>query len=534
MNDAPLLKSPITPRRYLGIWFPYLPSDRLDRKRPDRKTHKPSDAPPEGSISSSPLPVALIEKAGGALKLAAVNAVAAQLGLMPGMPLADARARTPILRSVTHRPHLDDALLTFMLEDFGRFTPMAALDPPHGLMLDITGCAHLFGGEEGLIRAVRARSGQAGLKHQTAIAGTPQCARALARFGRGGRLDPSAIRDRVRQLPVAALELPEKEEQALRRAGLKRLGDLDDRPRGPLAARFGVDFPSRLARVMGDEDIRITPHRPPAAVVADRIFLEPISTPEDVERVLSDLLSETADRLDLLGQGGRIFEAGFFRVDGQVRHIAIGTGRPTRNANMVLRLFRERLRALNHPLDPGFGFDQIRMSTPITETLAPKQPTLEDERGTHEEFDVLIDRLIARLGTESVLKFSSQNSHMPERAQRWVQADAPNTADSWPAPDPEDPPLRPLHLFQPPQPIETMAEVPDGSPMRFRWRRVLHEVVRSEGPERISGEWWRAPDQRTRDYYRVEDREGRRFWLFRQGLYGEAQEPRWFIHGLFA
>jgi protein ImuB len=511
------------PRRYLAVWLPWLPSDRL-RRQERRDDTPPEDAPP----------VVLAEKIKGALRLAAVDPAAARAGLTPGLALADARARTPALRVVAHRAALDDALLTRVLEDFGRFTPMIALDPPHGLMLDVTGCAHLFGGETGLMRMVQARAERAGLKIRCALAGTPQVARALARFGSGGRFEPGQDRAAARRLPVAALELSDKEDEALRRLGLKRLGDLDDRPRAPLAARFGADFPTRLARVLGDEDTRITPHRPPAPVVVDRVFFEPISAPEDMERVLSDLLIETMDRLDQTDLGGRAFEAGFYRVDGETRRIVVRTGRPTRDAPATLRLFRERMAALAAPLDPGFGFDQMRMSVPWTQALAPTQQGLERETPGEEAFSRLVDRLTARLGPEAVLRFEPFASHIPERAARLVPAAAHRGDEPWPDLDPDDPPLRPLQMFDPPQPVETLAEVPDGYPLKFRWRRVLHEVTRAEGPERISGEWWRAPNQRTRDYYRVEDRDGRRFWLFRQGLYGETLEPRWFIHGLFA
>src|SRR5690606_6500499 len=191
-------------------------------------------------------------------------------------------ARTPALRVVAHRPDLDDALLGRVLEGFGRFTPMIAQDPPHGLMLDVTGCAHLFGGETGLARPAPAQAERTGLKIRGRLAGTPRVARALARFGPGGRFQPGQDRAAARRLPVAALELSDKEDEALRCLGLKRLGDLDDRPRAPLAARFGADFPTRLARVLGDEDMRITPHRPAAPVIVDRVFFEPISAPEDV------------------------------------------------------------------------------------------------------------------------------------------------------------------------------------------------------------------------------------------------------------
>ena len=287
--------------------------------------------------------------------------------------------------------------------------------------------------------------------------------------------------------------------------------------------------------MLGDEYVRIVPHRPAAPITVDRVFFEPILTDADVERVLADLLVDVADRLDQAGQGGRAFEAGFYRIDGQVRRIVVRTGRAPRDVEAMLRLFRERLAALSNPLDPGFGFDQMRLSVLEAQRLGHAQQCLDGDRPDGEDLSRLIDRLTARLGPGAVLRFEPLGSHIPERASRVVPAaGVAQTDQSWPERIPGQPPLRPLQMFDPPQPVETLAEVPDGSPLRFRWRRVLHEVALAEGPERIGGEWWRAPDQKTRDYYRVEDREGRRFWLFRQGLYGETDEPRWFVHGLFA
>ena len=512
-------------RRYLAAWFPWLPADRIRRL-------EACGAAPEDRAEA---PLVLVEKVKGALRLSAVDPEAARQGLSVGLTLADARARTPVLRVVTAQPEADAVLLARVLDDFDRFSPMIALDPPHGLVLDVTGCAHLFGGEAGLVDAVQSRASRLGLHSRCALASTPQLARALGRFGSGGVFPPEGERLAVRRLPVAALELEAREEQALRRAGLKRLGDLDDRPRAPLAARFGAGFPARLARVLGDEDIRITPHRPSPPVVADRIFFEPVSADEDVQRVLSDLLDEAMARLEAATLGARAFEAGFYRVDGGVRRIGLGVGRATRDAGSVLRLFRERLAALETPLDPGFGFDQMRMAAHEVEPLAPVQSGLDGDGDAAGDLGGLIDRLVARLGPEAVLRARPQGSHIPERAGRWVSAgDASPSHDAWPERDPADPPLRPLHLFNPPQPVETLAEAPDGHPFRFRWRRVVHNVTYADGPERIAGEWWGAPGQRTRDYYRVEDADGRRFWLFRQGLYGGDEPPRWFIHGLFA
>jgi len=178
-------------------------------------------------------------------------------------------------------------------------------------------------------------------------------------------------------------------------------------------------------------------------------------------------------------------------VDGEARRIVVRTGRPTRDAPATLRLFRERMAAQAAPLDPGFGFDQMRMSVPWTQALAPTQQGLERETPGEEAFSRLVDRLTARLGPEAVLRFEPFASHIPERAARLLPAAARHGDEPWPDLDPDDPPLRPLQMFDPPQPVETLAEVPDGYPLKFRWRRVLHEVTRAEGPERISGEWWR-------------------------------------------
>ena len=520
-----------SPRRYLAVWFPFLSSDRLRREEAPQGSVEPGEV-------ASPEAVVLVEKIRGALRLAAINDEACALGLTRGMTLADAQARTPAIRTVVHRPDADAALLAQVLEDFGRFTPMAATDGDDALILDVTGCTHLFGNdagdESGQVQAVQGRAARIGLSVRTALAGTPQAARALTRFGKGGLYAPGQDRIAVRALPIAALELDEKEHQALTRAGLRTLGDLDDRPTAPLAARFGTDLPVRLARILGQEDVRITPLRPPPPCIVDRILFEPITETTDVEAVIGDLLVEAMAWLDQRRLGGRAFAVAFFRIDGATRRITVRTGRATRDAPGVMRLFKERLAALASPLDPGFGFDQLRLSVPVTQVMPPAQRGFEAQPTGTEDLDRLIDRLTARLGPEAVGRFEPVESHLPERAARLVWAGRRDSGVSWPPRDPESPPLRPFQMFDPPQPIETVSLAPDGPPARFRWRRVTHSVVRAEGPERIGGEWWRRPGHRTRDYYRIEDGQGHRFWVFRAGLYGEEREPSWYIHGLFA
>ena len=480
-------------------------------------------------------PFALVEKVRGAIRLAAPCPRALALGLTPGLALADARARVPELAVFDADPAADQRWLERIADDCDRFTPMVATDPADGLTLDITGCAHLFGGEGGLADAVEARmrrwTGQ--LRH--AFAATPEGAQALARFQRVPAADEGAA---LRRLPVAALRLEDETEQALRRAGLKTVGDLAARPTAPLAARFGEETVAMLARLLGNADSRITPRRLPPALWFERRFAEPIARTEQALGVIGELAHEAARALEARRRGGRRFIARLYRSDGAVRDLAIETGLPSRDPALLLRLFRERIDALADPIDPGFGFDMIRLAVPVIEPLAPSQLRLEGGSVNEEALAALVDRLSIRLGKGRVRRFAPRDSHVPEQGVLALPAiDAPSPAQ-WDTPLPGEPPLRPLHLFNPPQPIEVVAEVPDGPPRRFRWRRNVHDVTRFEGPERIAPEWWRMPPGQaglTRDYYRVEDTRGRRFWVFRHGLIDrERPDPRWYMHGLFA
>jgi protein ImuB len=491
-------------------------------------------------------PLVLVHKVKGASRLAAVSAAALRLGLVPGLALADARARVPDLLVVDHDPEADQRLLEALADDCERFTPLTALDGLDGLVLDISGCAHLSGGEVPLRQRVLGRFDASGLTTRAAIASTPEAARAQVRHGRLTLIAPgqAAMAAAARSLPVAALDLAAETVTALTRAGLKSLGQLADRPSQPLSARFGPGLVTRLHRIMGLELMPITPRRPLPAFMAERAFAEPISTPADLERCVGDLARHVIEQLEGRGEGGKRFEIGFFRVDGQVRCLPIETGQPSRNVPALLRLYRERLEALARPIDPGFGFDLIRLSVTVTQPLSALQPDFQGRALDEEALEALVDRLSTRLGRDQVSRFVAQDSHDPDRARRLRPAvqraslQTTRTAPAWEPLEPGAPPVRPLQVFSPPQPVETIAEVPDGPPIRFRWRRVLHDVARAEGPERIAPEWWRRADNdpgRCRDYYRVEDTQGHRFWLFRVGLYEPgAEPPGWYVHGLFA
>ena len=500
----------VSERRYLAVHLLFLPADRRIGARL---------APPDA-------PFAITETQRGAMRIVALSPAAAGLGLSPGMALADARAHVPELAAFPHDPGADAALLMRLVEGCERYTPMVAPAGDAALLLDLTGCFEALGAtESGVARDLHARLERMSLHARLANATTPDAALALARFGA----------DAVEALPVAALDLGEEVHRALNRAGMRSIGDLASRPRAPLAARFGPDLPVRLARLLEEEDRRITPHRSPPPVLVDRRFAEPMATLVPLCDVIGELAQQAEVLLARRGEGGRRFEIALFRTDGHVARLSVNSGRPLRDPAAIVRLFEERIESLADPLDPGFGYDMMRLGVPQVERLEAQQAELTPERRGTADLAPLLDRLSVRFGAESICRFASRDAHLPEYAAALV---SPQSAGAvWPQPEPGEPPLRPLFLYDPPQRITALAEVPDGPPRRFTWRGRHYRVVRHEGPERIAYPWWKHPEGKgpTRDYYRVEDESGHRFWLFRHGLYGrEKDDPGWYIHGLFA
>ena len=487
----------------------------------------------------------VVEKIKGALRIKAVDQRASKLGLRRGLTLADARARIPDLAVADTDAHADSDFISHLAVLCDRYTPSVAIDGPDGLILDITGCAHLFGDEINLKINVSDRISRMGLSLRATIAGTPDAARALARFSRIEIAPLGQDEALVSRLPAAAITgLGRETVLALSRAGLKTIGDLSERPPQALAARFGQNLITQLIRTLGQEDARITPLRPVPAVVVERHFAEPIIQAEALEDVLAALIEDATLIMQERDEGGRVFEAIFFRSDGDVRRLMVQTGRPCRDGPAILRLYCERLHTLSDEIDPGFGFDAMRLVVPVTESLKAMQPHLDGHGIEDNAAGNLIDQLIVRFGRDRVLRFEVRDTHDPDRGVRLVSADdmftkkdrAKQPNISWPVPELGQPPIRPLQLFDPPQPIETLAGVPDGPPLHFRWRRVLHKITRAEGPERIAPQWWlKTKGSQQRDYFRVEDTAGCRFWIFRQGLYGHGEaSPQWFLHGAFA
>lgn len=475
----------------------------------------------------------LIEKQRGSQRLAALSPSAARAGLEVGMGLAEARACLPDIATIAHDAEGDLALLARLAHMATRYSPQVAPDGVATILFDITGCAHLFGGETKMAGQIAAHFRKMGFTTSPALADTPDAARALARF----------VAADVRALPLAALRVDGPTTTALRRAGLRRVGDVAGLPRAALAARFGPGLVRQLARLLGEEDAHVAARLLPEPIWAERRFAEPVAHGDTVLAAVAVLLARLAVQMARSQVGGRAFALSLYRSDGHVAQLAVETGAPTRDAELVLRLLRERIDSLADPLDPGFGYDALTMAVPHAEALADHQPGLEEEARPRASLGALLDRLAVRHGAARILRFVSGNSHVPERAGSLRPHMADNDLHAGLATilDTGEPPTRPLLLFDPPQRLEVLASVPDGLPRRFRWRGRVWQVALAEGPERIAPEWWRRPLGHvgdaglTRDYYRVEEEGGRRFWLFRHGLYGrESAEPRWYVHGLFA
>lgn len=489
-----------------------------------------------GAVAQDRPPLVVVEKQKGAMRIVALSRAAKRAGLVSGLTLADARARIPDLWVEEADNVADAALLDAIADDCDRISPIIMIDPPDGLLIDITGSDHLFGGEAAMGRDVSRRLRRAGLHARTVIAGAPETARAIARFGGRAIVAAGEETEAVRRLPVASLSLPDEHCTVILRAGLKTVGALMDRPGQLFAARFGEEIMLRLDRLRGAAPAPLTPRRVIPMAWAERRFAEPIARTEDIEAMLAELAREVCILLAERREGGRVFEASFYRSDGAVRRIVVQTGRSLRDCGVVLRLFREKLDSLVDPIDPGFGFDHMRFAIPLAEALDAVQSGLDGRTIADDEVGDLADRLSTRFGAMRVLRFLAQDTHDPERAVCLAPASFnPMTSLSWPETEEGEPPFRPAHIFDPPQPIEIrFAEVPDGPPRRFFWRRKEFDVLRAEGPERIAPEWWREEVAGSRDYYRIEDATGRRFWLFRAGDYGGDVQPVWYVHGIFA
>ncbi len=487
----------------------------------------------QGHAESPAKPLVLSTEVAGATRLMAVCPVARAAGLTPGMSVSDARALIPDLDVRSAMPRVAARALARLADWALRFTPWVAVDGHDGVWLDITGCAHLFGGETALLARLKDGIARRGIQVRAALADTAGAAWAVARFGQGGIVAPGAVRPVLAPLSVAGLRLDAATVAALERVGLYHIGDLIGTPRAPVARRFGAVVIERVDQALGRVGEPLSPRRPVTAYNARRAFVEPIVETLSIAQVLRDLLDDLCCQLDRAARGARHLELSLFRLDGRRLSIAVGTSRPARDGAHLARLFADHFDGL----DVGEGIEVMMLAATATDAVSPAQSDLAGAGrgdGGGGDLAVLVDRLANRLGPDNIARFVPRESHVPERAVATVPPLANDPATE-PVPDWPHRPPRPVRLLNPPVPVEAMAMVPDNPPLLFRWRGRVHRVVRAAGPERISGEWWHE-DAPARDYYRVEDDTGARFWLFREGLYRDAPDlpPRWFLHGLFA
>lgn len=442
----------------------------------------------------------------------------------------------PMLEVREAAPEADRHLLGTIADWCDRYTPLVALDGADGLFLDITGCAHLFGGEEQMMENVVTRLRQQGFDARAGFASCPGAAWAAARFLSPSVVPPGGEAAALAPLPLSALRIDPAVRAGLESVGLRTVGSIMEAPRAPLARRFGGALLVRLDQALGEAEEAISPRLAVPPLSAERHLAEPVVNAEDIENLAFMLATTLREDLERRGEGADALQLALFRVDGVVQRYVVRTSLPLREPVLIRKLFREKLAATGDEIDAGYGFDLVRLSVLRASSFAIAQTDLVGESAGEEQGTALFaDRVRARLGENALMRPVAVESHIPERAVRMVPfaaaARAPLAAKQAPTR-----PERPLRLFARPEPLDiVVAEVPEGPPLRFRWRSATYHVTRSEGPERLAPEWWHeAGDAPTRDYFRIEDAEGRRFWLYRQGFYDTAKNmPRWFMHGIF-
>lgn len=474
------------------------------------------------------------------MRISALDAAAQARGLCRGQLWADARALVPTVRALPRDRAGEAEALERLVRWCGRWSPDVAPAPGgEGVLLDGTGVAHLFGGEEGLLGDALRRVRALGLQAQAALADTSGAAQALAMYhpqagGPCGVIAPvDAGFTPLLELPIEALRLEAGMPAKLRALGLRRIADLTRQSRASLTRRFGPQLLQRLDQAAGLMGQPLAPLAPPRRCSVERRFAEPVHTLEGLKALAAELAQGVAALLARENAGARRLVLRLYRVDGEVLQFAIGAARPESDAGRLARLFAERLDSAAERLDLGFGIDSSQMrivcAQPLEAQAQALDPAVAEASAIAQRLAALSDRLAARFSEAAVQRLAPCDSHWPEQAQRRCPRDG--------APAPFDRQLgayRPLLLLDPPEPIEAVAEVPDAPPRLFRWRRTAHSVLHAEGPERLEAQWW-GKQKPARDYYRVETANGQRLWLFREGLYGVGESPpRWFMHGAFA
>ncbi|MGI9379842.1 MAG: Y-family DNA polymerase [Methyloligellaceae bacterium] len=541
-------------KRYVSVWLPHWPIQRLKQTTTDIESLPPDNAP-----------FALVESTEKGLVLFALNKTAQSLKLYSGQRLPDARAMVPSLQSAPAQRGRDDRTLKALARWCTRFTPAVNTDGNAGIWLEVSTSTHLFGNESALLKDIHIRLRKLGFTARLGLADSLGGAWAMAHYGpirtpiEQRIIAPGQTLSSLENFPVAALRLSEDSIQLLKRLGLKRIKQLGDLPRPTLKRRFPSTTDAdavlhRLDQLLGKTEEPRKTLLPTTSYIARIAFPEPLITAEGVEAALQTLCHELCEKLQKDEKGGRQIILTIYRTDGSLTSVETGTSTPSRRPDHLARLLNEKI----GNIDAGFGIDLMTLRATVHESLLPSQTSLAESQIGAQQTDAaeLIDRLTNRLDKTRVFRLSPQESYIPERAQNRVPA--LESLVHWP--EKFVPTVRrPLLLLDPPEAIKVIAEIPEGPPLSFTWRRVYRRVVQAEGPERISPEWWleipnqasgdprqkeqeegdailAAQDRKTRDYYFVEDEMNGRYWIFRSGLYQSASLstlPQWYLQGFF-
>lgn len=467
----------------------------------------------------------------------AASPLARKAGAQAGMRLADARMLAPELLALPSDHEGNRRTIERMAIAAQRWGPWSMVDGEDGALLDASGAAHLFDGEAAMVAEIEQRFAMQGYNCRSALAPNPGAAWALSHYGgeRSVILDEAALPAALGPLPAAALRLNNDTRLLLTRLGLKTIGDLLQVPRESLVRRFRNRRAAeanplfRLDQVLGKTHQPLVPLAEERPLFAERRLIDPLLALDLLARIIVDLAEDLARSLEAERKGARRLLLLLWRVDGDTISRTVELASPSRDPEHLARLFDERLEGI----EAAFGIDQVRLVAVWAESLDLEQERLEAPEARGTSFPVLLDRLVTRLGKHRVSRLEPRGSHLPERSQRRIAPDADPAAAQYDLGFHQ----RPLKLLDRAEPITVIYATPEGLPRRFRWRGSLHDIAKVEGPERIAPEWWwQRSTARLRDYYRIEDETGRRYWIYRHGLVGDGRGglPDWYLHGFFA
>ena len=495
-------------RRFVSIWFRHLTTDWFALRQPQLQD----------------VPFVLCTPLHGRMIVTAANTIAESNGIDRGMVLADARAIISELQVLDDRSDLAERLLKRLAEWCIRFTPIVAVDMPDGILLDATGCCHLWGGDQSYLQEIVKKLKAKGYDVRAAIADTPGVAWAVARFGKELVVGSNMNIEALLPLPPEALRLDAEITERLHKLGLHRIGQLMGMPRSSLRRRFGQHFIKRLDLVLGRQEENIKPILPVEPYQERLPCLDPIVTVTGIEIALDRLLKTLCYRLQQEQKGLRLASFKGHRVDGKVVQVDIGTNRPSHNVTHLFKLFEIKLSTI----EPALGIELFVLEAPKVEDHFPLQEKLWEGSGglEDERLSELLDRLSNKTGVQAT-RYLPDEHYWPEWSLKPASSLIEKLTTEWRKDKP-----RPLQLLAIPERIDVTAPIPDYPPMLFQHKGKLHRIIKADGPERIEQEWWLQQGQH-RDYYRVEDESGQRYWLFRLGHYDD-KAFQWFIHGFFA